>query len=136
MKSFLVQGYAAAFHSLDSHGDIILPGAFTRTIEDRGDTGWNALIEHCTKIGRALRVAQADKGLYVFIRIDPETEHGQQAIDDIKLNLLQGISIGYKARKHTWNETGNRVLQEIDLLEISLVKCPSNALCRIIKYGM
>ncbi len=36
MKLGIVTGYAASFNTLDSDNDIIMPGAFSKTIRDQG----------------------------------------------------------------------------------------------------
>jgi HK97 family phage prohead protease len=69
-KKGIVTGYFSSFNTLDSDGDVIKPGAFARSIKERGPKSMKPRIKHilnhdwCQPLGR-LEVLQEDsKGLY------------------------------------------------------------------------
>lgn len=70
----IVMGYAAKFGNIDLHGDMIMPGAFTKTIKERGPEGKNEiwfLHDHDTsKVnGKPNILKEDDYGLYFEAKI-------------------------------------------------------------------
>jgi len=116
-----IAGYAALFDIADSAKDTIRPGAFARSLKDRTrplPLFWQHKPEQ--QIG-TVELAQEDaRGLRVIAHIDnPES----RAVSALLSKTVNGLSFGYRARGFRRSAKG-RVLEDIDLFEISLVTHP------------
>lgn len=119
--SLRIAGYAALFGIADGAGDIIRQGAFTRTLAGRKDAlplFWQHRPEQ--QIG-TVELAQEDgRGLRLIARIDnPQS----RAVSALLAGAANGLSFGYRARAYRTLPQG-RLLEDIELLEISLVTRP------------
>jgi HK97 family phage prohead protease len=120
-----VEGFASVFNNLDSYSDIVMPGAFAKSIAKRKPV---MLWQHNSDkpIGVWDEMEEQKKGLYVKGRI-LDTSLGDDAYKLVKAGAITGMSIGYAARKwETDTDKGIRKLTEIDLYEVSLVTFPAN----------
>ncbi len=115
-------GYAALFDIADGAGDVIRPGAFARTLARRGPDPLPLYWQHRADqpIGTVSLAAEDAKGLRVIARIDNPQTRAAAALARREVN---GLSFGYRARGWRPLPQG-RVLEEIDLFEISLVTHP------------
>jgi HK97 family phage prohead protease len=94
-----VTGYFAAFGNKDLVGDIILKGAFAKSIQDRGPGKPNQIAfcwQHDLKqpIGRIDVLKEDDYGLYFEAVID-EFELGDRTLTQLKSGTLKQFSIGF-----------------------------------------
>lgn len=118
----------------DSYGDIIEPGAFTKTIEKRRESGhpfplcWNH--DFSAVIG-AVEVEEKERGPFCegsFI----ETEQAQDVRKMVQSGAVYQFSFAYdvlKRRDPTAEEEKAgvlNVLQEVEVYEISVVTVPAN----------
>lgn len=124
-------GYASVFGGVDSYGDTIMPGAYKSTIEERPRPiamRWN---HHGPIIGKWVNMKEDETGLYV----EGELTQGHSVADDayalLKHGAVTGLSIGYRTIKETQNETGGYDLQEIDLVEVSVVESPADLAAQV-----
>lgn len=124
------EGYAAVFGNEDLGGDIIEPGAFTKTLQE--NTRLPILWQHEPKepIGVTLEAYEDGRGLRVRGQLNLETTRGREAYALLKQGALKGLSIGYDAIKEVW-EGSKRRLKEIRLWEWSLVTFPMNPLAKV-----
>lgn len=114
-------GYAAIFARPDASHDVILPGAFRRTLAERGEPiplFWQHRPE--LRIGWADYVAEDARGLRVIARIDRPSSRAAKMLSDKSMN---GLSFGYRAHQFRNTATG-RILADVELFEISLVSEP------------
>lgn len=114
-------GYAALFGTRDAGRDVILPGAFARTLAARRQSlplFWQHRAEQ--RIGWIEAAAEDPRGLRVIARIDNPAGGAAAAL---KRRAVTGLSFGYRARTFTHSPSG-RDLIDIDLFEISLVTHP------------
>jgi len=113
-------GYAALFDRPDAGSDIIRPGAFARTLAER-ERPLPLLWQHAGRpIGAIESVAEDRKGLRVIARID-SSDH--RAARLLRHRAVSGLSFGYRARGYRDLPQG-RLLEDIELLEVSLVTDP------------
>ncbi len=138
------EGYGAVFGNTDSHGDVIVPGAFRKTLrEARGKAGRMPamLLQHGfanddLPIGIWTEMSEDDVGLKVAGKL-ADTQRGREAYQLLKMKprpAIDGLSIGYRARKFTMGtkpDEPRRKLEDIDLLEVSLVTFPANTMARV-----
>ncbi len=121
-------GYAALFGVADGARDTIRPGAFARTLAGRAEPlplCW----EHraAARIGTVERIAEDARGLRVIARIE---RPASRAAALLRARAVSGLSFGYRAREYRRTAAG-RVLDEVDLFEISLVTHPMQPGARV-----
>lgn len=134
--SGLFQGLAAVFGGEpDAYGDIIVPGAFTDSMDDHKSTDtlpallWSH--DPSEPIGRFLEMKETPAGLEVTGKLTLGTKRGQDAYELMKDAAL-GLSIGYNVPPGGAQENGRiRLLKKINLFEVSAVAMPANRRARI-----
>jgi len=127
-----LEGFCAAFGNIDQVGDIIHPGAFRKTLTERGGR-IKFLWQHdpTEPIGRLVEAREDTGGLYVKAVIS-DTARGRDAIALLRDGAIGEMSIGYDAVKggtdYSKTPEGKSVrnLREIKLYEFSLVTFPAN----------
>lgn len=119
--SLRLAGYAALFGVADAVRDTIDPRAFARTLAGRAEP-LPLLWQHrpAQRIGTVELAATDGRGLRVIARIDRPRS---RAAALLRARAVSGMSFGYIARRHRRLPHG-RLLQDIELLEISLVTHP------------
>jgi HK97 family phage prohead protease len=131
-------GYASKFGGVDSYGDTILPGAYTKALAETGGVvkmyanhGW---LRGELPIG-LIHVSQDDAGLKVD---GAEFTKGMRLADETALAVrhgtMAGLSIGYKVARssYTTRADGGRDIKTIDVLkEISVVDYPADSAATI-----
>lgn len=120
-------GYASLFGRRDQAGDIVLPGAFTASLKRRQPADIRMLFQHdpAEPVGTWVDMREDHRGLRVTGRLDPNVQRGRELFSLLDSRGLDGLSIGFKtvtARRD--RATGARLLQQVDLWEISLVTFP------------
>lgn len=140
------EGYGAVFGNIDAHGDVIQKGAFKETLRDwkKGKRLPPMLVQHGgfglgdmdgLAIGKWETMAEDDTGLVVTGRlINLDTERGRTIHGAMKEGVLDGMSIGYRAKKFTLGTKPGeprRMLEKLDLMELSVVQMPANNEARI-----
>lgn len=121
--SGVIAGYASCFDGpADAVGDVVAPGAF------RGSPMPKMLKEHKgAPIGEWTAITEDEIGLRVAGRVtDPAT------LADLRSGRLDGLSIGYVATKSRKDTAGRRVLEQVNLQEISVVKRPASSRARVL----
>lgn len=127
----LFRGYGAIFGIKDSHSDVIMPGAFTKTLAagGRNRSGVAMLYQHDFRrpIGVWNLLAEDRKGLKVEGQLAIKTKDGGDTYELMKLGALKGLSIGYDAIIHEFDSKKKiRYLKEVELWEISPVTFGAN----------
>lgn len=125
----IIEGYGSVFGNEDSHGDVILRGAFNETLQKRNPKMlWQHRMD--SPIGTWDEVKEDDRGLWVKGRIITKTQLGSETVELIKAGVVSGLSIGYRTIDAEYR--GDlRVLKAVDLYEISAVTLGSNDLATI-----
>lgn len=129
-------GYASVFGNEDLWGDIVVAGAFSKSIAVKKPA---MLWQHNSDepIGIWTVIKEDDKGLYVEgqLLIDGVAK-AKEAYELLAAKAISGLSIGYRAVSWEWRKKDDskdevRLLKEIDLWEISLVTFPANTEARV-----
>jgi Escherichia/Staphylococcus phage prohead protease len=125
-------GVLATYNTVDLGGDLIEPGAFTKTMQEHGPEV-KLLWQHepSNVIGR-LQLVDGPDALRVKgqIELDDDIPYSITAYKLLKKNLLSGLSIGYDTIKDQV-ENGVRRLKELRLWEGSIVTFPMNELANV-----
>jgi HK97 family phage prohead protease len=135
------EGYLAYFNNRDHGGDMIVPGAFTKTLKDKKgrvplldghDTSKRLGFLELEEDGRGLKVLKGTLNL--------AKSAAQEAYADLLFynqnELPLGMSIGYDTIKSDWQieedkKTRTRLLKEVALWEGSLVTFGMNPKAKV-----
>ena len=122
-------GYAAVFGHPDRGGDVVRPGAFERAVR-RGPASVPLLWQHQPgrPIGRIEYLKEDKRGLRVIGRLSEGTA-GRDAAALLKEGALSGLSFGYRVRASSGEAP--RELEDLDLVEVSLVSLPMQPRARV-----
>jgi HK97 family phage prohead protease len=122
-------GYAAIFDRPDRGGDVVRSGAFTRSLR-RGAGGVPLLWQHdsARPVGRIEYLREDRRGLRVIARLSAGAA-GREAAALLKEGAVAGLSFGYRVRKASG--AAPRALEEVDLVEVSLVTMPMQPSARV-----
>lgn len=112
-KNRIVTGYFSTFGNLDSDGDIMMPGAFKRSIQDWGPDGKNRikhLQNHNTNLplGKLMVIKEDNMGLYYESRL-VETTYGSDFIKMVEGGLITEHSIGFITIREQKTNSGNEI---------------------------
>jgi HK97 family phage prohead protease len=120
-------GYASVFGSVDNGGDIVMPGAFARSLQGDQRGRIRMLFHHNSKepVGAWERIAEDGFGLWVEGRLTAGVPRADALRRLIGARAIDGLSIGFRTEKATRDPgTGYRRLLQVDLWEISIVANP------------
>lgn len=124
------EGLLATYGNVDLGGDVIEPGAFTKTLNDSGHQR-PMLWQHKEDepIG-LLDLTDGPMGLSVKGTLNLDVARAREAYSNLKKRIVKGMSIGFTSIKDSI-EGGVRHLKEIRLYEGSVVTFPMNLLAVI-----
>ncbi len=131
------EGYASIFDEVDDGRDVIRPGAFAKTLLDRAPDGIKLLWQHnpTEPIGVIEEMREDERGLFVKARLEITVKRASEALALMKAGALDGLSIGYHTvTSHVEEISGVRVLEELELWEVSLVTFPMQRMARIAHF--
>lgn len=123
------EGVAAAFGNIDSGRDIIVKGAFAKSIEKRPAAKVRMLYQHRTDqpIGVWTSLSETSKGLMAKGRLILESTLAREVHALMKAGAIDGLSVGFHTIKDEYDRAKSvRRLLELDLKEISIVTFPAN----------
>ena len=126
-ESGTFSGYASVFDAIDLGQELVAPGAFARSLAEKGAAGIRMLFQHNPDepIGTWLKIVEDGHGLKVDGRINTDVARGREVLSLMRAGGLDGLSIGFRTvRARTDPATGVRHILEADLWEISIVTFP------------
>jgi HK97 family phage prohead protease len=119
------EGLASTYSTVDEGGDLVVPGAFTRTLREKGDTRpilWSHDVRNPLGLGT---LTDTPAGLVIRGELDLDTQSGREAYSRLKKKIVSGLSIGYRTVLDKM-EKGIRRLLDLELYEVSLCCFPMN----------
>lgn len=124
------EGWLSTYGNVDEWGDMVMPGAFTKTLLDRGNSV-PMLWQHQSAfpIG-TLTLTDKKEGLWCEGKLEMGLQKAQEAYICLKANIVKGLSIGFRTVQDSI-EKGVRQLKEIKLYEGSVVTFPMNELAQV-----
>ncbi|WP_371054882.1 MULTISPECIES: HK97 family phage prohead protease [unclassified Rhodosalinus] len=124
----VIAGYASLFGAGDTGGDVVAEGAFAASLARLAAGGGRVrmLWQHDPRepIGVWDEVREDKKGLRVRGRLLEAVARGREAAALLAAGAIEGLSIGYRVKRAHRDAAGRRVLEEIELWEVSLVTFP------------
>lgn len=121
------EGYASVSGNVDLGGEIVMAGAFTKSIAANPQVPLLWSHARSEVIGAIREMREDDHGLHVKGEIALETARGKEAYALLKKNMMRGLSIGYQVLSEGMTN-GKKLLKELALLEVSVVAVPMNPL--------
>jgi len=119
----IVTGYFAAFGNKDSDGDVILKGAFAKSIKEAGPDSPMPRIKHLFNhdvdkpLGKLLILSEDEKGLYYESKIGNHTL-GLDFLNMVESGLITEHSIGFRTiRNEKDPKSSINYLKEVQLWE-------------------
>lgn len=127
-----LEGYASTFGNVDLGGDVVMKGAFTKTIANIKANGIPLLADHVAStssvLGTIFDAKETDHGLWIKARFS-----SAPSAQDVRIKMLEKhvnkLSIGYQALEEKFaDRNGKRIreLHELKLWETSAVVFPMN----------
>lgn len=121
-----VKGYFAVFGNIDSDRDMLMPGAFTKTLSEQGSRVRHVWQHDITMPLARPILTQDSKGLAFESKITPTT-YGKNAILLYEDEVIDEHSFGYNTVKQQ-KMNGYTELREVRLWEGSTVTLGANSL--------
>jgi len=127
----IVKGYGSVFNNIDSDNDIILAGAYTKTLQENGSR-----VRYCNQhridqpLGKFTELREDGNGLY-FVAEITMTRMGQDIMLLMKSGVINENSVGIMPIVKSFRQDGVRELKECKLYEISCVTLAANPLAMI-----
>ncbi|MGC5245383.1 HK97 family phage prohead protease [Gordonia sp. DT219] len=126
------EGYASVFGVKDSYGDVVEPGAFTKSLDEWQSKGRRVPVfyghrtddpEMC--IGHVVEAVEDDHGLKVRCQLDMELPKAAQTHRMLADGRLGEMSFGYVTRDSE-QKSDHLLLKDLELLEVSVVPIGAN----------
>ena len=121
----VIEGYGSVFGNVDNQDDIVLPGAFSKSIQASLPAMlWQHRHDHVP--GVWLSAEETGHGLHLKGML-LDTQLGNDTYTLAKAGAIKGLSIGYVVKDSVRDrKSGVRQIKEMKLHEVSLVTFPAN----------
>jgi uncharacterized protein len=132
------EGYASLFSVADGAGDVVAPGAFTRSLRARPPAQVRMLYQHFAHepIGVWEVIREDAHGLYVKGRLNDQVVRAREVAALIAQGAINGLSIGFRTLRARRDAAGGtRTLLDVELWEISIVTFPLLQGSRVTEIG-
>lgn len=140
----VISGYASVFGNVDSYGDIVVKGAFSKFLSELERTGKKISVYYGhnmedprANIGVVTELKEKDRGLWFKAQLDLSGDtYGRIVYEQLKDGRLDSMSFGYSIVDAAPTGEGYE-LRELKLFEVSVVPIPANdqALVTSVKAG-
>lgn len=131
VKQGIVTGYFASFGNVDSDGDMILPGAFKKTLQENGPKSAKPRILHLYQhdtwrpVGKPHVLSEDSKGLYFETKL-VDNDDGKNLLKLYQAEVITEHSIGFRSVKSNQLKDYNEII-EVKLWEGSSVTWGANS---------
>lgn len=134
LSNMQFEGMGSVFGNVDLGGDVVLPGAFKRTLAEHKSEGtlpamfW--MHDPSRVPGKWVDMYEGDTGLVTKGQL-ATTDLGKEVHTLLKMEAVRGLSIGYIPTEVDYNSDGVRLIKDVNLLEVSVVSIPMNPKAQI-----
>jgi HK97 family phage prohead protease len=122
------QGYASVYNNVDLGGDVVMPGAFQKTLQD-GGRNRPLLWSHRDPVG-TVALTDTPAGLQADGALTLAVAKAAETYALMKDGVIRGLSIGYQTVREKFAGEVRQLL-ELKLFEVSLVTFPMNELATV-----
>lgn len=126
----------SVFGNVDAYGDVVMPGAFSRTLKEWEASGYkipvywgHQMSDPDFNIGEIVSAVETERGLQVRAQLDLDSPKAAQVYRLLKGGRVKEFSFGYSVRDASWaDQDGQEVYQlhDVDLYEVSVVPVGAN----------
>lgn len=131
----IIKGFGSKFDNTDSDGDVIVKGAFKKTISEAGHRERiKYLYQHdlSRPIGIFTELNETNKGLEFVAKLAIESDEGRNAYALMKAGVLTENSVGFSTLQEDYDKkAGINYIKEVKLYEISAVTLAANPMALI-----
>lgn len=125
---FIFEGFASTFGNLDLVDDIVMPGAFNKSIEKSLPV---ILWQHNSNepIGMTAEIKELPQGLFIRAKLPKDDSFVKNRVmPQLRIGSIKSMSIGFIVINQEIDLDDGRIrrLTEVDLKEVSLVTFPAN----------
>ena len=129
VKSRTITGYASTFGFKDSDGDVIMPGAYKKSLAERSAAGKNRILhlyqhDPTQVLSRPYLLKEDNIGLY-FETTLPETRLANDVLKLYEAGIIEEHSVGFNVIRKEQKQ-GYTELHELKLWEFSSVSWGAN----------
>lgn len=126
-----LEGYALTYNVLDSYNDIIKEGAASKSIAKEGKRVKFCYQHNFDKIaGKVVELREDSQGVFVRIKVG-KGMWGREVRALIEDESIDELSIGFITIKASYDEENVRIIQELELREVSIVSRAANKEAKI-----
>ena len=133
LEEGVISGYASVFGNVDSYGDIVVKGAFSRFLAEARVKGkvipvfyGHNMEDPRANIGRVIELHEDEHGLWFKAQLDLSGEtYGRLVYEQLKDGRLDSLSFGFSV-VDSKNTNAGYELRDLELYEISVVPIPAN----------
>lgn len=133
-----IEGYASVFNNVDNGGDVVVNGAFKKTLKERLPNNAIKLVDShkinegtAAVIGTVSDAKEDDYGLWFRGKVS-SVQRAQDVRTKVKEGILDATSFGYDVVKSTPDQKAGVVyLKELKLYEVSIVIWGMNPLSKL-----
>ena len=131
----MIEGYYSVFDYKDSDGDIIMPGAYTKTIKENGPNGKGRIMhlyqhDPLTVLGKPSMLVEDEKGLFFRTAIT-DTQLGTDVLKLYRDGVLTEHSVGINFVQRDYsNEDEAYIVREVKMWEGSTVTWGANEMAK------
>jgi len=120
-NNFVFEGYASTFGNVDLGEDVIVAGAFLKSLIKAPNVPILWQHQMSEPIGYSYRLQEDNKGLFVSARLPKEDSLvSGRVMPQMKIGSITEMSIGFFVEDCEYKDD-IRIIKEIELFEISLV---------------
>lgn len=137
LKEGQFEGYASVFGNVDSYGDVVVKGAFAKTLEEWSEKGdpipllWgHDFDDPFSNVGSIDFAEEDDHGLKVRATFDLENPKAAQVYRLAKGRRVTGMSFAYTVRDSEQKDDANH-LKDLHIFEASIVPIGANSLAGV-----
>ncbi|HTV69319.1 MAG TPA: HK97 family phage prohead protease [Rhizobiaceae bacterium] len=129
-------GYGSIFGNKDSGGDIVVAGAYGKSLAEHRRKGSTVKMfwqhDPHQPIGKWLDISEDGKGLFVEGKLNMGVQRAREAHALLKEGDIDGLSIGYRVIEAEPDEKrGALLLKQVHLFEVSVVSMAMNERARV-----
>jgi HK97 family phage prohead protease len=125
---FTFEGYASTFNNIDHGDDVVIRGAFSNSLAKNSQVPILWQHQMSEVIGVSVQLYEDDKGLFIKGNLPKDdTLVSGRIIPQMKVGSIKEMSIGFFTKNYDMAKDGIRLLNEIDLFEVSLVTKAMNS---------
>lgn len=129
------EALVSVFGNKDSYGEVVMPGAFTRTLDEWAAKGdpipmyWShRLDDPQMEIGEVLEARETDEGLLVKAQLDLDNPNGAQTYKLMQKRLVTQFSFSFGVRDYNKSDDGDSIeLTDLDLYEVGPTPVGANS---------